>query len=254
MKKALSDRQRNRIKERFFADDNTAKYFCYDGAPIDRQELTEFEKIFWDHSGNFVNKWHHYLPIYDRHLQSFRGYPVKVLEIGVFGGGSLQLWREFFGPDATIFGVDINEKCRRFDGQGGYVRIGSQTDVEFLQSVVEEMGGVDIVIDDGSHVTEHMRTTFEALFPILPDGSVYIVEDVHACYWLSYLGGYKSKRSFIEYAKNIIDDMHHWYHHKGQKVGAAKNKVSGIHFYDSMIVFEKKHIEPPKYSFVGREA
>ena len=109
---------------------------------------------FGEHAGNEgvkVHKWHHYLPLYDRYFGQYRGTPVKFLEIGVNNGGSLQMWRRYFGPDAVICGIDINPDCAQYDGQSGMVRIGSQDDPEFLASVIEEMGGIDAVLDDGSH-------------------------------------------------------------------------------------------------------
>ncbi len=84
-----------------------------------------------------------------------------MLEIGVSKGGSLALWRKALGDRATIFGIDIDPKCAEFDGKFAKVRIGSQADASFLKSVVDEMGGVDLVLDDGSHVASHQRASFE---------------------------------------------------------------------------------------------
>ena len=109
-----------------------------------------------------------------------------MLEIGVFMGGSLALWRKFLGPDAVIFGIDINPSCIAFDGQFACVRIGSQDDPQFLRSIVAEMGGIDVVLDDGSHIASHQRASFDLLFPLLSDGGHYIVEDMHTAYWRSF--------------------------------------------------------------------
>ncbi len=66
------------------------------------------ERAFYGHDGRTVHKWHHYLPLYDRYLGSYRqlGRPVRILEIGVSEGGSLELWRGYFGAGAVIFGID----------------------------------------------------------------------------------------------------------------------------------------------------
>ena len=98
--------------------------------------------IYAGHEGAVVHKWHHYIPLYDRYLSRFRGQPVRFLEIGVFRGGSLEMWREFLGPEAVIFGIDIDPECAQFDGNAGQVRIGSQDDPAFLNSVIDEMGGI----------------------------------------------------------------------------------------------------------------
>lgn len=116
---------------------------------------SELLDLFVNNKGAIVHKWHHYIPLYDRYFSSFRGRKMRFLEIGVSNGGSLQMWRKYFGDDAIIFGIDTDPKCETLNGLAGQVRIGSQTDHGFLESVLKEMGGVDIVLDDGSHHMEH---------------------------------------------------------------------------------------------------
>lgn len=156
-----------------------------------------FADLFFEHDGRLVQKYVHYLPIYEKYFAGRRGQPVRFLEIGVAQGGSLQLWRKYFGANAVIFGVDIVKQCRTVADPDVQVRIGSQRDPLFLKAVVEEMGGVDIVVDDGSHQASDQRITFETLFPLLSDGGVYIVEDLHTAYWFSYGGGLRRTGTFV---------------------------------------------------------
>lgn len=149
------------------------------------------------------------------------------------------------------FGIDIDPACARFDGDYGSVRIGSQADSDFLQGVVQEIGGVDIVIDDGRHVMKHIKASFETLFPLLSEGGLYVVEDLHTAYLPSFGGGYRSRRSFIETAKDLVDDMHHWYQRRRASQPFAKDQIAAVHFYDSMIVFEKRKVEHPTSVLVG---
>jgi len=216
-----------------------------DLSAVDRFGPSELAVLFQAKTGNQVHKWHHYLEIYERHLGEFRGRDVRILEIGVFRGGSLELWREYFGERARIFGIDINPDCAKFDGIAGNVRIGSQADADFLRSVVEEMGGVDIVIDDGSHDSIHIKKSFDVLFPLLSDGGCYIAEDLHCAYWPAFSGGYRVPWSFINVSKKMIDDIHHWYHNKGERNASTKGILKALHFYDSVIVFEKGKVEAP---------
>jgi SAM-dependent methyltransferase len=217
----------------------------------------ELEQIYYSHSGRRIFKWHHYLAIYDRHLQAYklladqtagasnfevapRG-QLRILEIGVQNGGSLQMWRRFFGPRAIIFGIDIDPKCKQFEEDGCHVRIGDQSDPRFLADVVSEMGGVDIVIDDGSHIASHQVASFKALYPALTTGGIYICEDLHTSYWNDWEGGYRKPGTFIEVAKDMIDHMHEWYwpistHLNGLKL---KNSALSVAFYDSVVVVEK---------------
>lgn len=202
----------------------------------------DMERIFYSHQGRPSAKWHHYLEVYDRHLARFRGKQVRLLEIGVQHGGSLQIWRQYFGPQAIIYGIDINEKCRDFDDVDARVRIGSQADPEFLQTVVKEMGGVDIVIDDGSHVASHQKISFECLYPLLNDYGVYLCEDLQAAYWpVFHDGGYKRPGTFIEMAKDLIDDMHAWYHEEGSTIlDTAAESIHSLSVYEGIVAIEKR--------------
>ena len=208
--------------------------------------------IFADNKDIVVHKWHHYIPIYDRYFARFRGTDVKFLEIGVNKGGSLQMWRSYLGQDATIFGIDINEKCAQFNGQSGEVRIGSQADPEFLNRIIDEMGGVDVVLDDGSHRMEHVRTSFEIVFPRLSQNGVYMVEDLHTAYLRKFGGGYDSPDNFFFFLRQMTDDMHRWYHEEGARHPGLGDQFSSLHIHDSIAVIEKDPVHMPVHSKVGR--
>jgi hypothetical protein len=213
-------------------------------------DMPDIERIFWSNTGPVVHKWVHYLPIYDRYLAKYRGTDVKMLEIGVYKGGSLHLWREYLGPKAKIFGIDINPDCAAVDGIDGQVRIGSQADPEFLARVVKEMGGVDIVLDDGSHIGRHIRASLNALFPLLADNGLYMIEDVHTAYSRRYDGRF-SRHNFMRLVWRMADDMHHWYHSGGQRIAATADHLMGLHVYDSLVVLEKGHKAKPAHVDVG---
>jgi hypothetical protein len=201
-----------------------------------------------------VHKWHHYFDIYTRHFEPYRKRPIRMLEIGVFRGGSLRMWKKFFHPDSIIVGIDIDKDCRQHEiaGQQVHVRIGSQADPDFLRAVNEEFGPFDIILDDGSHKSYHQLISFTSLFrDALKDGGCYLVEDMHSNYWTSHVD---TPRSFMELAKDMIDMLHepylgrkelHFRHGHPEAVSAlalsylAAN-LQGISFYDSIIVFDKK--------------
>ena len=191
-----------------------------------------------------VHKWTHYFRIYERHLAKYRGSAFKMLEIGVNGGGSLDMWREYFGPKASIFGIDINPDCAELDTPQSPVRVGSQADPGFLRTVVKEMGGLDVVLDDGSHKGKHQRKSFEVLFPLLNEGGLYIIEDTHTSYWLRFGGGFGRPGTAIGFAKRIVDDMHAWYHRRRPRT-PAQTEVGSVTFHDSIIVIEKMRRDPP---------
>jgi len=161
------------------------------------------------------------------------------------------MWREYFGDDAIIFGIDINPECEKLNGLAGQVRIGSQADSEFLESVVKEMGGVDIILDDGSHHMDHIPLTLKYLFPHMNHGGIYMIEDLHAAYWKKFGGGYQSENNFFGRVTDLIDDMHHWYHSHKLKQATISKECSGIHIHDSIVVLEKNKVFQPAHSEIG---
>lgn len=218
------------------------------------QHRSDLLDIFAANQGCVVHKWHHYIPLYDRYFAPFRKRKIRFLEIGVSDGGSLQMWREYFGNDAVIYGIDIDPKCQQYNGLAGQVRIGSQTDKRFLESVISEMGGIDIVLDDGSHHMEHIPVSLKVLFPLLSNGGIYLIEDLHAAYWQSFGGGYNTSSNFFGFVMQLVNDMHHWYHPHGTEQESISQKCSGIHIHDSMVVIEKNEVYMPVHSRVGEVA
>lgn len=207
-----------------------------------------------------VHKWHHYFDIYSRHFQQYRDRPIRMLEIGVFRGGSLRMWKEFFHPDSVIVGIDIDKSCKAHEiaDKNVFVRIGSQADPNFLAEVNGEFGPFDIILDDGSHKTHHQIISFGALFRhALKDGGCYMVEDVHTNYWIKHID---SPETFIELSKQMIDMLHEPYidrketDFRHEHPDALKNlelsylsaNLGGISFYDSIVAFEKKQQHLPK--------
>ncbi len=217
--------------------------------------------MFFEHEGRRIHKWTHYLGAYEELFNPYKdGFveadgtrrPLTLLEIGVRDGGSLQLWRKYFGPDARIWGIDCDPNCRKVDDPDLEIRIGSQSDTAFLESVIHEMGGVDIVLDDGSHVAGDQRVSLEVLFPLLSVGGLYVVEDLHTSYWSSYGGGYRRSGTFIELTKAIIDDQHRWYHRRTNRSPVdAATSVARVTVYDSMVALKKTRRGHPTVSMVG---
>jgi hypothetical protein len=208
-------------------------------------------EVFFGHRGSIVHKWIHYLEIYERHFSPYRNTPFKMLEIGVFKGGSLEMWREYFGEAATIYGIDVDPRCAECVTVPNQVRIGSQDDSVFLNKVILEMGTPDIVLDDGSHIGHHQRKSFDVLFPLLNPGGLYVIEDLHTSYWPGsvggghrFAGGYRHQSNAIEHVKQMIDDMHAWYHNNPVTT-PAKTDIGAIHMYDSIVVIEKRHRQQP---------
>ncbi len=206
---------------------------------------------FLNNTGKIANKWVHYFPIYERFFRPFVNKSVFMLEIGVDFGGSLSLWEKYFGPFATIVGIDIEASCAQHESGQCKVRIGSQSDAKFLSSIIKEFGRPDIVLDDGSHRSEDISASFEFLYPLLNNNGVYLIEDAHACYWKEYGGGLKKEGSFVEKAKDLVDFLNGYHVREKDMVTEFTQSTFSLSFFDSVIVFEKMRCGPPRECRTG---
>lgn len=204
--------------------------------------------------GRLIDKWMHYFDIYHRHLAQFRDQAVTLVEFGVLHGGSLQMWKRYLGPRARIVGVDVNPVCKAVEEDQVSVRIGDQGDREFLRRLVDEIGTIDIVIEDGGHYMTQQIATFEELYFRMPEYGLYIAEDVHTSYFARYGGGVRRPGTFIEYAKALIDRMHGWHTEDPEalSVDDFTLQTAGLHFYDSVLVIERRPVTEPQRIKTGK--
>jgi hypothetical protein len=206
--------------------------------------MNDLEYFFSNKEHRLIHKWNHYFEIYDRHLKHLRGEKINMLEIGISHGGSLEMWNYYFGPNVTIYAVDINPECKKFENENTKIFIGSQEDEGFLKKLKSSIPAIDLLIDDGGHTMKQQITTFDILFDQVKDDGIYICEDLHTSYQKFYGGGFKKKKSFIESSKNLIDKLHAWYT-KDITIDSFTKSAHSLHFYDSMLVIEKRKMNPP---------
>jgi len=200
-----------------------------------------------------INKWSHYFPAYETHLGRFVNRPALFLEIGSGRGGSAQMWKRYLGPHAQIVSIDINPECKNWEEDQITFRIGSQSDLSFLAKVLEEFGSPNVVLDDGSHRMSDVTDTFRFLYPrTAPDG-VYIVEDLHTAYWNEFGGGLKREGTFIELCKQLVDELNADWTRDALPPTEFTRSTLSMHFYDSMVVFERgKLLEKKNLRISGR--
>ncbi len=214
--------------------------------------MNDLERFAYCDSHRLLFKWLHYYEIYDRHFSKYRNKAPVIMEIGVYKGGSLEMWKEYFGEGTRIIGIDIDEHAREFEEEQISIEIGSQEDREFLRRMKEKYPRIDILIDDGGHTMNQQIVTFEEMFPHIAYGGTYLCEDLHTSYWKEFGGGYQCPDSYIEYSKNFIDYIHAWY---SQEAELQENRYSrsmhGLHYYDSILVIEKERIANPIAARVG---
>jgi 23S rRNA U2552 (ribose-2'-O)-methylase RlmE/FtsJ len=186
-------------------------------------------------TGKGIYKWLHYFDVYEHHFARFRGTDVKVLEIGVASGGSLEMWKEYFGEGARIYGVDIREACREREGPGIEIHIGDQADPEFWNSFKKDVPPLDVIIDDGGHEPQQQRVTFEELYSHLLPGGVYVCEDVHG-----------SQNDFANYMQTWASGLNFTSQERTGKrteTNEIQRTVKSVSFYPFIVVVEK-HWEP----------
>lgn len=204
------------------------------------------EEYFQNNKGHLIDKWVHYFDVYHKYFSQFRGKKITLLEFGVANGGSLQMWKDYFGANARIIGVDIDKRCKNLEEEQIEIYIGDQESRYFLKNLIKQTGPLDIVIDDGGHFMNQQIITFEEVFCAVKNGGIFVTEDLHSSYWKEFNGGYKKNGTFIEYSKNLIDQIQAW-HSRDQrlKINDRTRTLKGIHIYNGIIVFEKNNIKSP---------
>ncbi len=216
--------------------------------------MNDLQRYFENNTRRLIDKYTHYFDVYERHFSRFRNTEVHFLEIGIFHGGSLQMWKEYFGPKARIYGVDINPACKQFEESQISIHIGDQSDKRFLTQLTKDIPRIDIVLDDGGHFMDQQIHTFEVLYPALALDGVYLCEDLHTSYQRPYGGGFGRRSTFIEYSKYFIDYLHakHAPELQTPRITEFNNTTYGLHYYDSMLVIEKRRVEPLERRQIGK--
>lgn len=207
--------------------------------------MSNIEKLF-DTTQKPSTKWTGYFDVYERHLSKFVGKAPKILEIGVLGGGSIELWLKYFGKDTQVIGVDIDPRCLQYKYDGNAtVLMGDQSNPQFWDEFLDKHTDFDIIIDDGSHIMEHQILTLQKTFPHLKTGGVFICEDTHTSYWPKWNGEYDKKGTFLDYSKYLSDTMNQQHFQSKMDPAVLKTfeNLYSMSFYNSMVVLEKEALK-----------
>ncbi len=191
---------------------------------------------------------HFYTQHYKHHFRKYKFKRIKLLEIGVggykdpyAGGNSLRMWKRYF-PLGKIFSLDIENKSPLNESRIKIFK-GSQVDEPFLNAILQKTRNFDLIIDDGSHINEHVITTFNILFPKLNDGGIYVIEDTQTSYWEGYGGDssdLQNPNTMMNYFKNLTDSLNNKeFLIHGYQQSYFDKKIISIHFYHNMIFIYK---------------
>lgn len=218
-------------------------------APAGVAERTPEDNPLWDYFANHtigrgIFKWRHYFEAYHRHLARVAQRPVHVVEVGVLGGGSLDMWSNYFGAQCQVYGIDIMPESARCARDNIHIFIGDQQDRRFWASFKAQVPQVDVFIDDGGHTPEQQMVTLEEMLPHLRPGGVYICEDIHGI-----------SNTFAAFATGLIfqlNEIHGIKGHVGSATSPYQQVVHSIHFYPYLMVIET-HSDPPALFHSSRQ-
>ena len=217
---------------RFSSSYQDVSYACNENAPEPRPANPLWEYFQKHKTGHGIWKWEHYFEIYNRHLGKFVGRNPRVLEIGIYSGGSLEMWRSYFGEGSHIYGIDIEPACKAYESDQVSIAIGDQGDRAFWSSFKQQVTGIDVLIDDGGHTVDQQRVTLEEMLPFLRPGGVYVCEDIHG--HSNRFGNFAGSLVNGRNSKNILPDAT-----LSSASSAFQRHIHSIHFYPYVLVIEK---------------
>jgi hypothetical protein len=176
-----------------------------------------------------------YFQVYAALLAQYVGQPITFVEVGVFNGGSLHMWRRYFGEKARIIGVDLNPDARKWQAEGFEIFIGDQSDASFWRDFYQTVGPIDVLLDDGGHMNHQQLVTTEHALEHINDAGMLIVEDVHT----SYMPGFnsKSEHSFVSFGKHIVDAVNGRFPGIDTGANLYQDRVWAVSFYESIVAF-----------------
>ena len=186
-----------------------------------------------------------YFQVYEEMFNKYVGKKITFVEVGVLQGGSLFMWREYFGKDARIIGIDLHPNAKELEKHGFEIYIGSQSDKNFWRNFYTKVGKIDILLDDGGHVNDQQIVTLSESVNNINDDGIIMTEDVHTSYLKKF--GNPSKYSYINYSKYLIDVVNSRFPETEIKKNNFRNKIYSISFYESIVAIKinsKKSIEP----------
>jgi hypothetical protein len=200
---------------------------------VDANPLGAFVDFHTDGRGMW--KWTHYLDIYHRHFQKFIGKEVHVAEVGVYSGGSLEMYKSYFGAKCHVYGVDIREECRSLQNETTKIFIGDQGDREFWRRFRQEVPVLDILIDDGGHKAEQQIVTLEEMLPHLRPGGVFLCEDVVGEFngFGAYVAGLAAKLDTCDLVRGPAKEL-------SSAAVPFQSDIDSIHSYSYVTVIEKR--------------
>lgn len=176
-----------------------------------------------------------YFSVYDDLFSKYINKKIIFVEIGILNGGSLQIWKKFFGDKARIIGIDLNPKCKKFEEKGIEVFIGDQSNPKFWKYFFRKVGKVDIILDDGGHTNKQQILTTVSCIPNINNNGMLVTEDTHTSYIKEFNN--PNKYSFISFVKKCIDDINFTFPNLNNFYYSLNKYIYSIQTFESIVCF-----------------
>lgn len=182
-----------------------------------------------------------YFHVYEKLLAPYRGTAFTFVEVGVYNGGSLFMWRDFFGPQARIIGVEFNPDAKTWESEGFEIHIGDQSDPSFWETFYAEVGQIDVMLDDGGHSNEQQIVTVVKAAENVRNGGLIIVEDTHTSYMKQF--GNPSRYSFMNFAFDVVNSINNRFPAIRSSENSLAGEISSVEFFESIVSFRVDRTE-----------
>lgn len=191
--------------------------------------MTRLTDLYTSHTGKVSDKWSSYLSTYDDWFRAYTNRPLRILEIGIQNGGSLEIWAKYFPNASLIVGCDINPLCAELSYDAAHIKVvvGDANANDIRAKIMAFSDTYDIIIDDGSHVSRDIVVSFAKYFPLLAEGGVYVAEDLHCSYWKNFEGGIEAPYASVNFFKRLCDMVNH------EHWGAAVPASAALSYYEA---------------------
>ena len=189
----------------------------------------------WKKSKYYSVKHGNYFEIYEELFSKYVGKKIIFVEVGILSGGSLFMWRDYFGENARIIGVELNPVAKKWEKHGFEIFIGDQSDPFFWEKFYKKVGKIDVLLDDGGHKNIQQITSFMESYNNINQNGIIVVEDTHTSYMKKK--GFKnpSNYSFINFCNLIIENLHRRNPSANKSLNILSKKIDSIYFYDSIV-------------------
>lgn len=219
------------------------------------------QQFFMEHQGKITDKWNLYIEEDERIFAPYRDRAIRLLEIGVQNGGSLEIWSKYFPNAEKIIGCDIDPKCGelKFSDERISVVVGDVNENDIKQKILQKTDAFDIIIDDGSHKSSDIIRSFALYFPYLTNEGTYLVEDLHCSYWNDYEGGLHNPYSAMSFFKRLADIINYEHWRNGKSINSLLSEyesnfqinfsdmdllnIHSIEFINSLCIIKKLPVE-----------